>query len=65
MYISDSKIKRMFKDAGALRTSAKARKEFRKYIEQHSFTVAQKAVKLAKHASRKTVDVSDIKLAVD
>ena len=55
----------MFKDAGALRTSAKARKEFRKYIEQHSFTVAQKAVKLAKHASRKTVDVSDIKLAVD
>ncbi len=54
----------MLKDAGASRVSKEAKQEFKKYLEKTAFEVAQKAVKLAQHAKRKTVDASDIKLAI-
>jgi histone H3/H4 len=65
MYVSETAITKMLKDAGAGRISKEARKEFRKYIDKMGFEAAQKAVKLAHHARRKTVGVSDIKLATD
>lgn len=64
MYISESTIEKLLKEAGAVRVSKEAKQEFRKYLEKAAFDVAQKAVKLAQHAKRKTVDASDIKLAI-
>ncbi|MEM0201903.1 MAG: NFYB/HAP3 family transcription factor subunit [Candidatus Micrarchaeaceae archaeon] len=64
MYISESMVEKLLKEAGAGRVSKEAKQEFRKYMEKTAFDVAQKAVKLAQHAKRKTVDASDIKLAI-
>ncbi|MEM0147610.1 MAG: NFYB/HAP3 family transcription factor subunit [Candidatus Micrarchaeaceae archaeon] len=64
MYISESAIKRILKDAGAIRISTEAKKEFVRYLDKTSFEIAQKAVKLAEHAKRKTVNASDITLAI-
>ncbi|MCL5434742.1 MAG: NFYB/HAP3 family transcription factor subunit [Candidatus Marsarchaeota archaeon] len=64
MYISESSVEKMLKDAGASRVSKEAKQEFKKYLEKTAFDVAQKAVRLAQHAKRKTVDASDIKLAI-
>ncbi len=63
MYITEAAIKRMLKDAGAERISRGAAKELRKYVDKMAFGTAQNAVRLAHHAKRKTVDVSDVKLA--
>ncbi len=65
MYVSETAARKMLKDAGAERISEEALKEFRKHVEKASFEVASKAVRLAHHAKRKTVDVSDVKLAID
>lgn len=64
MYISESSVEKMLKDAGASRVSKEAKQEFKKYLEKTAFDVAQKAVRLAQHAKRKTIDASDIKLAI-
>ncbi|MGC8538967.1 MAG: histone [Candidatus Micrarchaeia archaeon] len=64
MYVSESVIKKMLKDAGAVRVSTEAKKEFARYIDKTSFAIAQRAVKLAEHAKRKTVNASDITLAI-
>jgi len=64
MYISESAVEKMLKDAGASRVSRGAKQEFKKYLEKTAFDIAQKAVKLAQHAKRKTVDDSDIRLAI-
>ena len=37
--------------------------ELQKYVNRIAFNTAQKAVLLSHHAKRKTIDVSDIKLA--
>jgi len=63
MFISEGTIKKILKEAGASRISADASTEMQKCINRYAFSVAQKAVKLSKHAKRKTVDVSDVKLA--
>ena len=63
MYISEHILKKLLKEAGATRISAEASAELYKYINRMAFDIAQKAVKLSKHAKRKTVDASDIKLA--
>ncbi len=65
MYISENTIRRILKDAGAMRVSDDAVKEFRKHLEKRSFEIAQKSVRLSKHAKRKTVDSSDIRLAIN
>lgn len=63
MYISENTVKKILKEAGAARISAGACVEMQKYINRMAFDVAQKAVRLSKHAKRKTIDVSDVKLA--
>lgn len=63
MYISEHTIKKILKEAGATRVSADACTELQKYINRSAFNIAQKAVRLSKHAKRKTVDATDVKLA--
>ncbi len=65
MYMPTSTVRKMLKDAGAGRISEGALQEFQKSVDKMAFGVAQRAVKLSKHAKRKTIDASDIKLAVD
>ncbi len=63
LYISGFAIRKILKNAGASRVSIDAIKSFQEKLNILAFDNAQKAVRLAKHAKRKTVDVSDIKLA--
>lgn len=65
MYISESTIKKILKEAGAERVSADAVSELKKRMNKIAFISAQKAVRLSKHAKRKTVEASDVKLACD
>lgn len=64
VYISETAARKMLKDAGAERISEGALKEFRRHLERSSFETASRAVRLAHHAKRKTVEVSDVKLAL-
>lgn len=63
MYIPRSTIKKILKEAGAGRVSNDAVEAFHKDMNRMAFTIATRAVKLAKHAKRETVRASDIKLA--
>jgi len=56
-------FERILKRAGAKRVSADAAKEFARVVEDKLLEVAKEAVALAKHAGRKTVADSDIRLA--
>ena len=57
-------VERMIKDAGAERVSGSAAKALAEVLEEHGTEVATKAIRLARHAGRKTVKGQDIKLAV-
>jgi histone H3/H4 len=54
---------KILKDAGAKRVSKSAAKEFAVVTEEIADKIAADAVKLSKHAGRKTVVSDDIKLA--
>jgi histone H3/H4 len=57
-------VERMIKEAGAERVSGTAAKALAGVLEDHGTEIATKAIKLAKHAGRKTVKAQDIGLAV-
>ena len=55
-------MERILRNAGAERVSAEAAKRFAEEIEEIADEMAKKAVTAAKHAGRKTVHGTDIKL---
>ena len=57
-------IGRIIKNAGGQRISQDAEKTLEKVLEQWGEDVSRQAVKLAKHAGRKTIKAADIELAV-
>jgi len=63
MYISEGTVKKILKEAGAVRISAPAIAEMKKRMNKIAFKTAQKAIRLSRHAKRKTVEASDIRLA--
>ena len=56
-------LERILKRAGARRVSKEALKEFATVLEDFAFELSSQAVKFAKHAKRKTLLDSDIRMA--
>jgi DNA-binding protein len=56
-------MEKVLRDAGAERVSDKAKAALKNSVEDIAEEIAVQAVKLAKHAGRKTVKEKDVKLA--
>lgn len=57
-------VKRLIKNAGAARISDDAAMALAEAMEEYAEEISIQAVKLAKHAGRKTVTADDIKLVI-
>lgn len=62
MAIPLASVERIARKAGATRISAKAVKELQKALEEIGFQLAIDAGQAARHAKRKTILASDIRL---
>lgn len=58
-----SPVERLMRSAGAPRVSEDATKALREILEEVAMEISTKAIKIAKHAGRKTLKAEDIKLA--
>lgn len=56
-------VERMLKKQGAQRVSKKSAEAFAEVLEDITADIAAEALKMAKHAGRKTVKAEDVKLA--
>lgn len=63
MAITKMTIKKILKESGAERVSEAAATELARIVNKSVYSIAKKAVKLAAHAKRKTVEKADIELA--
>ncbi len=63
MPISRLTAKKILKSAGADRVSETAARELAQVVNAFAYSMAKKAVMLAKHAKRKTVKKVDVTLA--
>jgi len=58
-------VTRLVRNAGAERVSEDASQELVRLLEEYGEQIAKKAVRLAKHAGRKTVKAEDVLQAVE
>lgn len=63
--IPTAQVAKILKESGAERMSAGAKDELKNCLHSYGAEVSARAVKLARHAGRKTVKDSDIKLALE
>ena len=56
-------VARILSNAGAKRVSAEAARTFADLLHETALRIGEKAVMIAKHSGRKTVQSEDIKLA--
>lgn len=56
-------MEKLLKKVGATRVSSDAKEEMRDVLEKFAESVGEKALRMSKHAGRKTVKASDIKEA--
>ncbi|MDO8340264.1 MAG: NFYB/HAP3 family transcription factor subunit [Candidatus Burarchaeum sp.] len=61
--IPPSSVERLIRKASAGRVSAEAAISLTRILEDLAASISIKAIRLAKHAGRKTVTADDIKLA--
>ena len=57
-------FERIAKRAGAKRISKDAVEELRDVIEEYGIEIAERAIKISRHANRRTVMASDIRFVV-
>ncbi len=65
LYISRSTARRILKNAGATRVSNRAIVIFQNRLNRIAYEGASKSIRLARHAKRRTVDISDVQLAMN
>ncbi|MEM3791483.1 MAG: NFYB/HAP3 family transcription factor subunit [Candidatus Micrarchaeaceae archaeon] len=65
MFISKSLAKKILKNAGAEKVSPEACEELARIIDIYSYSIAKRAVRLCKHAKRRTLRREDIKVAAE
>ena len=65
MSLPIANCKRIIKSAGADRVSNDAGKQLSLFLDEIGSTISGRAVELAKHAGRKTVQIEDIQLAAE
>ncbi|MBR9700873.1 histone [Candidatus Woesearchaeota archaeon] len=63
MTLSLAAMEKLMKEAGASRVGEDAKAELKEILEKDAKRIANRAVKLAEHANRKTVRAKDIRLA--
>ena len=63
MTISKLTAKKILKSVGGDRIGDSAAVELAETLNAYAYSIAKKAVKLAKHAKRKTVKKADVELA--
>jgi len=61
--LPEAAMEKLLNKAGAERVSASAKEEMVEVLEEFAENIAKKAIRLAKHAGRKTVNKKDVKEA--